>query len=104
MARGKQRSNRRPTQRSTHQHHDPAIVAAQKEAERREKIIADTRRTTAKWRPKIPEVRKCNFENFKNRFHGLNEKDYAIDVLGLDTFPNPSLQSLLNLSCLDHLG
>ncbi|KAI0508485.1 hypothetical protein F5B22DRAFT_398977 [Xylaria bambusicola] len=67
-------------QRATH-HHDPAILAAQKEAERREQIIADTRRTASKWRPKIPEVRKCNFENFKNRYHGLEERDYAIDVL-----------------------
>ncbi|KAI0424190.1 hypothetical protein F5Y09DRAFT_347977 [Xylaria sp. FL1042] len=81
MARAKQRLNKRPPQRSTHQHHDPVIIAAQKEAERREKIIADTRRTTAKWRPKIPEVRMCNFESFKNRFHDLDEKDYAIDVL-----------------------
>ncbi|KAK5634771.1 hypothetical protein RRF57_010484 [Xylaria bambusicola] len=68
-------------QRAAHHHHDPAILAAQKEAERREQIIADTRRTAAKWRPKIPEVRRCNFENFKNRYHGLEEKDYAIDVL-----------------------
>lgn len=84
MARGKKNTGRRPAppaQRHTH-HTDPAIVAAQKEAERRERIVADTRRTAAKWRAKIPEVRRCNFENFKNRFHGLEEKDYAIDVLG----------------------
>ncbi|KAI3332582.1 hypothetical protein F4824DRAFT_289801 [Ustulina deusta] len=81
MARTKKTASRRPGQRSTHNHHDPAIAAAQREAERREKIIADTRRTAAKWRPKIPGVRKCNFENYKNRFHGLDEKDYAIDVL-----------------------
>ncbi|KAF2963249.1 hypothetical protein GQX73_g10320 [Xylaria multiplex] len=79
--RGKKGSGRRPAQRPTHHHQDPAIIAAQKEAERRERILADTRRTAAKWRPKIPKVRKCNFENYKNRFHGLNEKDYAIDVL-----------------------
>ncbi|KAI0490039.1 hypothetical protein F4859DRAFT_523833 [Xylaria cf. heliscus] len=72
-----------PTSQRQHQHHhnDPVIAAAQKEAERRERILADTRRTAAKWRPKIPAVRRCNFENFKNRFHGLDEKDYAIDVL-----------------------
>ncbi|KAI0421210.1 hypothetical protein F5X98DRAFT_294443 [Xylaria grammica] len=81
MARGKKSSGRRPGQRPTHHTHDPALIAAQKEAERRERILADTRRTAAKWRPKIPEVRKCNFENYKNRFHGLDEKDYAIDVL-----------------------
>ena len=82
MARGQKRTVRRSGgQRATHHHHDPAILAAQKEAERREQIIADTRRTAAKWRPKIPEVRRCNFENFKNRYHGLDEKDYAIDVL-----------------------
>ncbi|GAP92385.1 putative cell division cycle ATPase [Rosellinia necatrix] len=83
MARGKRNTGRRPaqpTQRHT-AHNDPAIIAAQKEAERRERILADTRRTAAKWRPKIPEVRKCNFENFKNHFHGLDEKSYAIDVL-----------------------
>ncbi|KAJ3553078.1 hypothetical protein NPX13_g10965 [Xylaria arbuscula] len=81
MARGKTARGRRGGQRTTQQHHDPALLAAQKEAERREQIIADTRRTAAKWRPKIPEVRRCNFENYKNRFHGLDEKDYAIDVL-----------------------
>jgi hypothetical protein len=85
MARGKRngrggRQAQRP-QRPAGQHHDPSIVAAQKEAERRERILADSRRTEAKWRPKIPEVRKCNFESFKNRFHGLDEKDYAVEVL-----------------------
>ncbi|KAI8629077.1 hypothetical protein F5Y19DRAFT_464696 [Xylariaceae sp. FL1651] len=81
MGRGKKNPRRTiPTQRHV-QHHDPAAVAAQKEAERRERVLADQRRTEAKWRTKIPEVRRCNFENFKNRFHGLDEKDYAIEVL-----------------------
>jgi hypothetical protein len=87
MARGKKGSGRRappPAQRN-HQNHDPAFLAAQKEAERRERILADQRRTDAKWRPKIPEVRKCNFENFKNRFHGLDEKDYAIEALSMSS-------------------
>lgn len=57
------------------------MLAAQKEAERRERILADRYRTEAKWRPKIPEVRKVNFENFKNRFHDPSEPEYAIDVL-----------------------
>ncbi|KAI1477504.1 hypothetical protein F4774DRAFT_191319 [Daldinia eschscholtzii] len=69
-------------QRSRHfREHDPNFIAAQKEAERREQILADRRRTEAKWRPKIPEVRKVNFENFKNRFHDVDEPDYAIEVL-----------------------
>ncbi|KAI0553498.1 hypothetical protein F4679DRAFT_474234 [Xylaria curta] len=80
MARTKKKS-RRTLPSSQHHHTNPTLLAAQREAERREKILADTRRTAAKWRPKIPAVRKCNFENFKNRFHGLDEKDYAIDVL-----------------------
>ncbi|KAI0183990.1 hypothetical protein EV127DRAFT_251766 [Xylaria flabelliformis] len=80
MARTKKKT-RRTQPSSQHHHTNPTLLAAQREAERREKILADTRRTAAKWRPKIPAVRKCNFENFKNRFHGLDEKDYAIDVL-----------------------
>ncbi|KAI0399690.1 hypothetical protein F4802DRAFT_540344 [Xylaria palmicola] len=66
-------------------HHHPLHLTeaqtAQREAERRQRIIADRRRIAAKWRPKIPEVRRCTFESFKNRFHGLDERDYAIDVL-----------------------
>ncbi|KAI6080835.1 hypothetical protein F4821DRAFT_47404 [Hypoxylon rubiginosum] len=82
MARGK-RGGKRTVQppKQHHREHDPAILAAQKEAERRERILADRRRTEAKWRPKVPEVRKLNFENFKNRFQGLDDRDYAIDVL-----------------------
>ncbi|KAI0159934.1 hypothetical protein GGR52DRAFT_168846 [Hypoxylon sp. FL1284] len=76
-------------QKQHHREHDPDILAAQKEAERREQILADRRRTEAKWRPKIPEVRKLNFENFKNRFHSLDDPDYAIDVL----MAGPNLQS-----------
>ncbi|KAI1175392.1 hypothetical protein F4777DRAFT_588589 [Nemania sp. FL0916] len=34
-------------------------------------------------------LRRCNFENFKNRFNHLDEKDYAIDVL----MPGPTLES-----------
>ncbi|KAI1297570.1 hypothetical protein F5Y03DRAFT_278096 [Xylaria venustula] len=71
----------RPPRPLPHYHHDPTMMQAQREAKRREEILADTRRTAAKWRPKIPKVRKCNFESYKNRFHGLDEKDYAIDVL-----------------------
>lgn len=59
-----------------------AIQAAKQEAERREHIAEDRRRVDAKWRTKIPEVRKfSNFETFKNRFHDLGERDYAIEVL-----------------------
>lgn len=76
MARGKR--NGRP---SRQRRQEQQVLAAQKEAERRERILADRRRTDAKWRPKIPEVRRCNFENFKNRFHDVDKQDYAIEVL-----------------------
>lgn len=59
-----------------------ALQAAKAEAERRERILEDRRRTEAKWRPKIPEVRKLiSFEAFKNRFHAPDEPDYAVEVL-----------------------
>ncbi|KAI1371355.1 hypothetical protein F4677DRAFT_313509 [Hypoxylon crocopeplum] len=90
MARGK-RSGKRIAQppRNHHRENDPTALAAQKETERRERILADRRRTEAKWRPKIPEVRKLNFENFKNRFHDLDEPDYAVEVL----MDGPNLQA-----------
>ncbi|KAF7555923.1 hypothetical protein G7Z17_g1792 [Cylindrodendrum hubeiense] len=69
-----------PSQRR-HREFDDEFLALQKEAERRDRILADRRRTDAKWRPKIPEVRKVNFENFKNRFQDIDQPDYAIDVL-----------------------
>ncbi|KAJ4221007.1 hypothetical protein NW759_007077 [Fusarium solani] len=56
-------------------------MVLKQEAERRERILADRRRVASKWRPKIPQVRKVNFENFKNRFQDVDEPDYAIDVL-----------------------
>ncbi|KAI1406381.1 hypothetical protein F4819DRAFT_245501 [Hypoxylon fuscum] len=85
------RGNKRATQAQRRHRHDndPSINAAQKEAERRERILADRRRNESKWRPKIPEVRKLNFENFKNRFQDLDEPDYAIDVL----MAGPNLQA-----------
>ncbi|KAH7128987.1 hypothetical protein EDB81DRAFT_808559 [Dactylonectria macrodidyma] len=61
--------------------YDDEFENLKKEAERRERIVADRYRTAAKWRPKIPEVRKVNFEHFKNRFQDIDEPDYAIDVL-----------------------
>ncbi|KAI1464464.1 uncharacterized protein F4812DRAFT_462523 [Daldinia caldariorum] len=68
--------------RSRHiRENDGTFLAVQKEVERREQILADRRRVEAKWRPKIPEVRKVNFENFKNRFHDPDEPDYAVEVL-----------------------
>ncbi|KAF3064287.1 putative aaa family protein [Daldinia childiae] len=74
--------SKRSTQRSRrYRENDPEFLAAQREAERREQILADRRRVEAKWRPKIPEVRRLNFENFKNRFHDVEEPDYAIEVL-----------------------
>ncbi|KAI1505238.1 hypothetical protein F5X99DRAFT_368785 [Biscogniauxia marginata] len=85
MARAKRGSRRAPppsrTQHHHHREHDPDVLLAQKMAERRERIMADRRRNEAKWRPKIPEVRKLNFENYKNRFHDVEERDYAIEVL-----------------------
>ncbi|PTB61575.1 hypothetical protein BBK36DRAFT_1136748, partial [Trichoderma citrinoviride] len=50
--------------------HDIDMMALQEEAERRERILADRRRVAAKWRPKIPEVRKPE-----------DEPDYAVEVL-----------------------
>lgn len=50
-------------------------------AERRERRLADQRRVAAKWRAKIPEYRKVNFENFKNRFQDAEAPSYAIEVL-----------------------
>lgn len=70
-----------PRAARTHRDNDLELMALQKEAERRERILADQRRVAAKYRPKIPEVRKVNFENFKNRFQDVGEPDYAIDVL-----------------------
>lgn len=74
---------RQPAMRAprTHRENDLDYMALKQEAERRERILADRRRTASKWRPKIPEVRKVNFENFKNRFQDIDEPDYAIDVL-----------------------
>jgi hypothetical protein len=72
---------RRHDQYSSHRDPDLGIIALQKEAERRERILAERRRTASKWRPKIPEVRKVNFEHFKNRFQDVEDPDYAIDVL-----------------------
>ncbi|RYP80724.1 hypothetical protein DL769_002321 [Monosporascus sp. CRB-8-3] len=79
--RGKRGNGRKPQPpRRNRLERDPDLFTAQKEAERRERILADQRRTEAKWRPKIPEVRKVNFEHFKNRYN-TDERDYAIDVL-----------------------
>lgn len=59
-----------------------AMQAAKQEAERREHLAEERRRADAKWLAKIPEVRKfSNFEAFKNRFHDVGERDYAIEVL-----------------------
>ncbi|SPO07769.1 related to TOB3 (member of AAA-ATPase family) [Cephalotrichum gorgonifer] len=84
MARTKgtaRKATRRTIRPRTNLEKDAEFLAAQKEQERRERILADRRRIAAKWRPKIPEVRKVNFENFKNRFQDIDEPDYAIDVL-----------------------
>ncbi|KAK7402568.1 hypothetical protein QQX98_011673 [Neonectria punicea] len=72
----------RPTrEHRSHREQELEFMALQKEAERRERILADRRRVAAKWRPKVPEVRRVNFENFKNRFQDVDEPDYAVDVL-----------------------
>ncbi|KAJ4264526.1 hypothetical protein NW762_005728 [Fusarium torreyae] len=78
--RGKRGGRRAQTTRPNKEN-DIEYMALKQEAERRERILADQRRTAAKWRPKIPQVRKVNFENFKNRFQDVDEPDYAIDVL-----------------------
>ncbi|KAH6689766.1 hypothetical protein F5X68DRAFT_74560 [Plectosphaerella plurivora] len=69
------------TIRPSYRERDPELMATVKEAERREEILANRRRVDAKWRPKIPEVRKVNFENFKNRYQDADTPDYAIEVL-----------------------
>ncbi|KAI1089479.1 hypothetical protein F5B19DRAFT_376034 [Rostrohypoxylon terebratum] len=81
VKRGSKRGGNRAPPIPRQRENDPSVLAAQKEAERRERILADRRRIEAKWRPKIPEVRKLNFESFKNRFHDIDEPDYAIEVL-----------------------
>lgn len=84
---GNKRTNTMP--RRTQAEYE-ALQAAKQEAERRERILEDRRRTDAKWRPKIAEVRKVtNFEAFKNRFHDLREPDYAVEVL----YGTPNLQA-----------
>lgn len=81
-ARGARRANnRRDNNTRNHKESDAEYMALKREAERRERILSDQRRTASKWRPKIPQVRKVNFENFKNRFQDIDEPDYAIDVL-----------------------
>ncbi|KAI0484859.1 hypothetical protein GGR56DRAFT_662779 [Xylariaceae sp. FL0804] len=65
---------------------DASASAARREAELRERVLADRRRVEAKWRAKIPSVRRCaNFESFKNRFGGddAHARDHAIDVLSV---------------------
>ncbi|RBR15899.1 uncharacterized protein FIESC28_07144 [Fusarium coffeatum] len=75
------RGGRRDNTMRHHKESDAEYMALKREAERRERILSDQRRTASKWRPKIPEVRKVNFENFKNRFQDVDQPDYAIDVL-----------------------
>ncbi|CAH0003988.1 unnamed protein product [Clonostachys byssicola] len=84
MARTKQTSRggrRKAPSRATRGGDNIGFMALQEEAERRERILADRRRVEAKWRPKVPEIRKVNFENFKNRFGGTDEPEAAVDVL-----------------------
>ncbi|KAK9413232.1 hypothetical protein SUNI508_02431 [Seiridium unicorne] len=64
-----------------HYDDDDDYMKAQKKAERRERILADRRRVEAKWRPKIPEAKKVNFEEFKNHFQEVDKPEYAIEVL-----------------------
>jgi hypothetical protein len=75
------RANRRDNNTRHHKESDAEYMTLKREAERRERILSDQRRTASKWRPKIPQVRKVNFENFKNRYQDIDQPDYAIDVL-----------------------
>ncbi|KAF7541319.1 hypothetical protein G7054_g735 [Neopestalotiopsis clavispora] len=70
-------------------HYDEEYMKAQKKAERHERIVADQLRVDAKWRPKIPAVRKVNWEDFKNHFQDVDQPEYAIEVL----VGNTNLQS-----------
>jgi hypothetical protein len=64
------------------QREEMELVAMMKQkAERRDRIIAKQRRVAAKWQPKIPEARKVNFDNFKNRYQPIDEPAYAIEAL-----------------------
>ncbi|KAF5010505.1 hypothetical protein FDECE_3322 [Fusarium decemcellulare] len=78
---GRGGGRRQATQPRTTRENDLEYMALKQEAERRERILSDQRRTASKWRPKIPAIRKCNFENFKNRFQDVEEPDHAVDVL-----------------------
>ncbi|ROV89583.1 hypothetical protein VMCG_09944 [Cytospora schulzeri] len=48
--------------------------------QRRERLLAQRRCMQAIWRPKIPQVRKVDYEHFKNRYDD-DKLDYAIEVL-----------------------
>lgn len=77
-----------PTRRSQAEYE--AMRAAKQEMERREHVLESRHRIDAKWRPKIPDVRKvANFEAFKNHFQDLDEPDYAVEVL----YAAPNLQA-----------
>ncbi|KAI1860207.1 hypothetical protein JX265_010131 [Neoarthrinium moseri] len=75
------RGHNAPRRTKRHYGDEDGFVEAQKKAERRERILADRRRIEAKWRPKIPEAKKVNFEDFKNHFQEIEEPEYAIEVL-----------------------
>ncbi|KUI57265.1 Putative cell division cycle ATPase [Cytospora mali] len=47
---------------------------------RRERLLAQRRCMEAIWRPKIPEIHKVDYENFKNRY-SEEKPDYAIEAL-----------------------
>ena len=55
-------------------------MGVETEEERRQRIFEERSRIKAKWRPKIPEVRKVNFEHFKNHYGGDNP-EYAVEAL-----------------------
>ncbi len=68
-----------PTKRDGRNAERQRIDFAQRES-RKKRILATRARIDAKWNPKIPKVRKVNFELFKNHYYG-SEPDYAIEVL-----------------------
>lgn len=58
----------------------PPPPPAETPEQRRERILRNRRFIEARWRPKLPEVGKLDFEHFKNSYEG-DKPGYAVEVL-----------------------
>lgn len=58
----------------------PPAPPVETKEQRRERILRLTRSIEARWRPKIPEVVKLDFEHFKNSYDN-DTPGYAVEVL-----------------------